>query len=157
MEIWEVTKLAANTERTAARSSYKASNVASEYSRILDEKISNIKADVKAMEAVREQLDEISDLQEDLTGEIKVDEDSGNANREEGTSSNLVTTEKVKRYLPDGTIMLTTYEDGRIVERVKYKPHMIVVPDYSAPPTPDGSVATKLKPTNNFYPTMLMV
>ena len=53
--------------------------------------------------------------------------------------------------------MLTTYEDGRIVEQVKHKPHMTVVPDYTAPPKPDGSVATELKPTQNFDLAMLLM
>ena len=85
MGILEVTKVAAGTGHNAAQSSYRGkSDIASEYSQILAEKIANIKADVQAMEAVQEQLDEISEMHEELTGEVKIDEDSGNANRDDG-------------------------------------------------------------------------
>ena len=159
MGIWTVTKPAAGTELNALQSSYKGtSNVASEYSKILAEKISNLKADVRAMETVREQLDEISDLHEELTGEVKIDEDSGNANRDDGSSSTtIIEQETIKRLLPDGSIMVTTYEGSRIVEQVKHKPHMTVVPDYTAPPKPDGSPATELKPTRSLELEMLLM
>ena len=152
MEIWEVTKVAADSRKNSAQSSYKtADGVVSEYSKILAEKLSNVKADMREMEKVQEQLDEICDLQEELTGRVKVDEDSGNSNRKEGTVSNLPCVEKIRRYLPDGSVLITTYEDGRISDRLKMKPHMLVVPDYTAPPKPDGSVETTLKATQNFF------
>ena len=158
MGIWEVTKVAAGTGRNAAQSSYKGkSDIASEYAQILAEKISNIKSDVQAMETVREQLDEISDLHEELTGEVKIDEDSGNANRDDGSSTTIIEQETIKRLLPDGSIMVTTYEGSRIVEQVKHKPNMIVVPDYTAPPKPDGSPATELKPTHSLELEMLLM
>lgn len=65
--------------------------------------------------------------------------------------------ETVKRFMPDGSIMLTTYEGSRIVGQIKRKPHMAVVPDYTAPPNPDGSVATELKPTHSLDWEMLMM
>lgn len=159
MELWEITKLAASTGRNAAQSSYKGTTgggIASEYSKILAEKIANVKADVQEMAAVQEQLDEISELHAELTGEVKQDEDSGNANSDGGSWSNIPNVETIKRFLPDGSIMLTTYKDGRIVEQVKQKPHMTVVPDYTAPPKPDGSVATELKPTRSLELEMLL-
>ena len=158
MEIWEITNQTTTLVRDAPLNSRGNTSTTSEYSKILAAKMSNAKADIRAMEAVQNQLDEIRDLQEELTGTVKVDEDSGNANRDEDSGTwTPHTIETVKRYLPDGTIMLTTYTDGKISDRVKLKPHMIVVPDYTAPPKPDGSVATELKPTNNFYPAMLMI
>ena len=158
MEIWEITKYAAGTTGNAAQSSYRSTaSVASEYSKILAEKISNIKADVEAMETVREQLDEISDMHAELTGEVKIDEDSGNANRDSGTSPTITEQETIKRLLPDGSVMITTYEGARIVEQIKRKPHMTVVPDYTAPPKPDGSPATELKPTHSLEWEMLLM
>ena len=142
----------------ATKTSRGKNSAASEYSKILAEKISNARADMKAMDAVQKELDFIRDMHEDLTGEVKIDEDSGNANRDENFSApTMKQVETVKRFLPDGSILLTTYEDGHITERTKLKPHMIVAPDYSAPPKPDGSVATELKPTNNFYQAFLMI
>lgn len=138
---------------------YKANSsksVASDYSKILAAKISNVKADVQAMEAIQEQLNEIRDLQEELTGEVKLDEDSGNANRTDNAVTEAVEIETVKRFMPDGSIMVTTYENGKVTEQVRHKPHMMVVPDYTAPPKPDGSPSTELKPYQNLDLEMLL-
>lgn len=157
MEIWEVTKPAAGVKKNSAQPTYKIQKgVVSEYAKILAQKMSNVKADVQEMEIVREQLDEIRDMHEELTGKVKVDEDSGNANREDGASLNIVCVEKVKKFLPDGSVMITTYEDGKIADRVKIKPHMISVADYSKPPKIDGSPETTLKPTQNFFLEFMM-
>ena len=159
MELWEVTNSVANVV-TASQSSYKGNSsteIVSAYSKILAEKISNARVDMEAMEAVQESLDEIRDLHEELTGEVKLDEDSGNANRDGGSVSTPKTVETVKRFMPDGSIMVTTYEDGKITEQVKHKPQMMVVPDYTAPPNPDGTVATELKPYQNFDLEMLLM
>ena len=155
MKVLEVTNLA--TAKSASQSSYKSNGIASEYSKILAEKISNVKADVQQMSEVQSQLDEIADLQEELTGTVKVDEDSGNDNRDEAPSISIQPTETIKRFRPDGSIMVTTYEGSRIVEQVTHKPHMIVVPDYTAPPKPDGSTATKLEARQNFEMEMLLM
>lgn len=159
MEIWEVTKFSATLTKSALKSSHGAGqNVASEYSQILAEKISNVRADVEAMAEVREQLDEICAMHEELTGDVKVDEDSGNANRDDDAAlQRFMQTETIKRFLPDGTIMITTYEGSRIVEQVKHKPHMVSVPDYTAPPNPDGTVATKLEPRQSLDLAMLLM
>ncbi len=159
MEIWEVTKTAAVVKKNSAQPTYKLPNakgVVSEYSKILAEKMSNVKRDVREMEIVREQLDEISEMHTALTGEVKVDEDSGNANREAGSSANIICVEKIRKFLPDGSVMITTYEDGKITDRVKMKPHMISVADYSKPPKVDGSPETILKPTQNFFLEFMM-
>ena len=34
-----------------------------------------------------------------------------------------------KRFMPDGTILITTKKDGKIVEQHKKKPHLVPVPD----------------------------
>ena len=159
MELWElsvsVTKFSVTASQTTCKS--RVRSVASEYARILDEKISNVKEDVRQMEIVQEQLDEIRDMHEELTGEVKEDEDSGNANRKGDGLSKKVELETVKRFMPDGSIMVTTYEGSKIVEQVRHKPHMTVAPDYSAPPKPDGSPATELKPVQNFDLEMLLM
>ena len=66
MEIWEVTNSAARVGKSSAQSSYKAAGgVSSEYAKILAQKISNVDSDVKEMEAVQEQLDEIDEMQKE--------------------------------------------------------------------------------------------
>jgi len=157
MELWEVTNTASVTVSKYLSKSSAADSLVSEYSKILAEKISNIKDDVQQMQIVQEKLDEISSMHEELTGEVKVDEDSGNANRNEDFVSKMLSVETVKRFMPDGSIMVTTYEGGKITEQVRHKPHMSVVPDYTAPPKPDGSPETELKPTQNFDLEMLLM
>ena len=141
MGIWEVQN---SSLLDVNGSTYKAKSkgVASEYSKILAEKISTAKADLEQMEAVQEQLDEIDELHEELTG---------------NSGSQMVEVETIKRFMPDGSIMVTTYEDGKITEQVRHKPPMMVVPDYTAPPTPDGSPAIELKPYQNFDLEMLLM
>ena len=80
MDIREIANPATSLAGTSARRS-KSSGIASEYSQILASKIANVKTDIEKMNATQEKLDEIADLQEEITGEVKVDEDSGNANR----------------------------------------------------------------------------
>ncbi|MBQ6006736.1 MAG: DUF3813 domain-containing protein [Selenomonadaceae bacterium] len=142
MQLWEIANPVANFSGNASQTLYRGKqNVSSAYAQILAEKISNIKADVEQMEAVQEQLDEIDELHAELTG----------------GGVNIPTVETVARFMPDGSIMVTTYEDGKITEQVKHKPHMTVMPDYTAPPKPDGSVDTELKPTQNFDLQLLLM
>ena len=140
MGIWEINS---SPLLDVSNPTYKANakGVASEYSKILAEKIANVKADLEQMEEVQEQLDEIDELQEELTG---------------NASTQMVVVETIKRFMPDGSIMVTTYEDGKVTEQVRHKPPMMVVPDYTKPPTPDGSPATELKPYQNFDLMMLL-
>ncbi len=131
MEIWEVTNSAAGVGKNSAQSSYKAAGgVSSEYAKILAQKISDVESDVKEMEEVQEQLDEIDELQEELAGNVNT----------------FLSVEKVRRFMPDGSILVTTYTDGKVTEQFRKKPHMVPVPDYSAPPKVDGSPETKLEP-----------
>ena len=141
MATWEVTKLAA--EARAAQCSYKgkSTDTKESYSKILAEKISNVEADVKQMEETQAQLDELEQMQKELTG--------GN--------SIIPCVETVKRFMPDGSIMVTTYTDGELTSRVYHKPHMISVPDYNAPPKADGTVATKLEATQSFDLALLLM
>lgn len=141
MANWEVTKLAADA--LAAQYSYKgdSTNTTESYSKILAEKLSNVEADVKQMEETQAQLDEIEQLQAELTG----------------SSSIIPCVETVKRFMPDGSIMVTTYTDGEITSRVRHKPHMVSVPDYTAPPKADGTVATKLEATQSFDLALLLM
>ena len=142
MTNWEVTKLQA--EAKVAQCSYRGNSTSTteSYSKILAEKLSNVEADVKQMEETQAQLDELEQLQAELTG-------NGN--------SIIPCVETVKRFMPDGSIMVTTYTDGEITSRVRHKPHMISVPDYTAPPKADGTVATKLEATQSFDLALLLM
>lgn len=141
MATWEVTKLAA--EARAAQCSYKSksTDTTTSYSKILAEKIASVDADIEQMEETQAQLDELEQLQAELTG----------------GSSIIPCVETVKRFLPDGSIMVTTYKDGEITSRVRHKPHMISVPDYTAPPKADGTVATKFEASKSFDMSLLLM
>ena len=54
--------------------------------------------------------------------------------------------ETVRRFRPDGSIMVTTYKDGKIDSTTKIKPHLVAVPNYDAPPTPEGNPEIKMEP-----------
>lgn len=142
MGIWEIQATSLDINVTTSTKA-NTKGVAGEYSKILAEKVSNIKADVEAMEAVQDRLDEIEEMQAELTGN--------------GSAIKTVEIETVKRFMPDGSIMVTTYENGKISEQVRHKPHMMAVPDYTAPPKPDGSPATELKPYQNLDLEMLLM
>ncbi len=130
MELWEVTNSAAVVKKSAQTSYKTAGGVSSEYAKILAQKISDVESDVKEMEAIQEQLDEIDEMQEELAANVNT----------------FLSVEKVRRFMPDGSILVTTYTDGKVTEQFRKKPHMVPVPDYSAPPKEDGSPETKLEP-----------
>ena len=48
-------------------------------------------------------------------------------------NSNIV---KTKKFMPDGSIVITTKKDGKVVDRTTKKPHLVPVPD----PTAEGGV-----------------
>ena len=49
------------------------------------------------------------------------------------SGSNIV---KTKKIMPDGSIVITTKKDGKVVDRTTKKPHLVPVPD----PTAEGGV-----------------
>ena len=51
--------------------------------------------------------------------------------------------ETLRKIMPDGSIRIITYENGEIVEEQKIRTHLVMTPDYSAPPTPEGEPALK--------------
>lgn len=65
------------------------------------------------------------------------------ATEEISTSNSIPVIETIKRFRPDGTIMLTTYKDGKIDSTQRIKPHLVAVPDFNAPPTPEGTTDVK--------------
>lgn len=62
----------------------------------------------------------------------------------------------VKRFKPDGSIQITTYEDGDVISQTKIKPHLVPTPDFSAPPQPDGSPQIKFEPRFNLLELLMI-
>ena len=71
-------------------------------------------------------------------------------------SSAMKSTYTKKRFMPDGSMMITTYEDGQITSQIKKKPHLVATPDYNAPTNADGSPAMKMESKFNLLDLLMM-
>ena len=111
---------------SAAQSSVK---VSSDYQKILAERITEVN---QQFEEMRENLE--------------------NQQQSKAMSS----TYTKKRFMPDGSMMITTYEDGEIKSQIKKKPHLVPMPDYSAPLTADGKPAIKMESQFNLLDLLMM-
>lgn len=97
--------------------------ISSEYAKILAEKISEVETAMKeAQENAEQQQQNFSE-----------------------SSTTAKSVETIKRFMPDGSIMITTYEDGEISSQIKKRPHLVPTPDFSAPPDASGNVAVKME------------
>lgn len=133
MGLWDINTASADLIKTASNLNSKnnnrfaASNSAgfsSDYAKILSQQITKLEQDAQA-------------ASEDISSQAQ---DSLSA------STEMEVIETVKRFRPDGSIMITTYKDGKIDSTTKIKPHLVPMPDYTAPPTPEGQTDVKLVP-----------
>ena len=106
-----------------------AENVSSQYAKILAEKISEVES-------------EFEETKENLSNQNQ------NSNSGENSSSSA-SVETIKRFMPDGSVMITTYDGSSIVNQIKLRPHLVPVADYSAPPDPSGEPAIKFEAKQN--------
>lgn len=90
----------------------------SDYAKILAEKVSEIN-------------EQFEDMQKN------------SQSRQNSQNSSPKNIETIKRFMPDGSIMITTYEDGKISSRIKKRPHLVPVADYSKPSV-NGEPAMKM-------------
>ena len=111
-----------NTAASTAQTAAKITGNTSAYAQILAQKISEIDAEMK-------------NAGEQTTGQENSSTEKKSADAPE----------VVKRYLPDGTIVITTYEGSSIVDQLKFSPHMLAVADYSVPPDSSGNPAIKME------------
>ena len=103
-------------------------NAKASYSALLQQKMDSLKEDLKAMEARREELEEIEKTHEELTGK---------ATGEDAAAQQPVV-ETIKRIMPDGTIRVTKMENGQVTEQYEKKPNMMAIPDATVPKSIDG-------------------
>ena len=87
-----------------------------------------------------------SDYAKILQQQIAQVENEGAEQTQDVANNSIPVVETIKRFKPDGSIVITTYEDGKMTDRTKIKPHLVPVPDFSAPLTPEGKIDTKLVP-----------
>ena len=149
MELWQVTSTQ-NTQKinpisksnqSSLNANYKTQ---SDYSKILADKIANAKSDMEKMSEIQKQLDEIEDLQEELTGKSHDDKSDTNSRG---------ATETIKRFMPDGSIMYMKIKGGEVIEQYQKKPHLVAVADPSAPQGVSGNeaVTIKMKPQLDLF------
>ena len=91
----------------------------SDYARILAEKISEIDSQ---MNNTQNQSDNAQNNY------------SQNESKSSGNSMSAI--ETLRRIMPDGSIRIVTYEDGEIKGSLELRPHLVMTPDFSAPPNP---------------------
>ena len=93
--------------KAASEASKKTVNTPEEFQSILWEKIGSIRDTLEEMRAQREAINTV---------------------KAEG-----MVTEVVRRYMPDGSIMITQYVGGKIKDRYRKPPHLELVPDPNSP------------------------
>ena len=114
-----------DTNSAANLAANNAANGQLDYAKILAEKIAEVNA-------------QHNDTQQNSAGNSESQMES--AKKDENALSML---ETLRRIMPDGSLRITTYKDGNIVSRTEIRPHMIMTPDYSAPPDSNGNEALK--------------
>ena len=129
MGLWDINNVSADLIRTLAEQNgtgnnrfavAKATGFSSDYAKILSQQIAQLEQDVQAA--------------------------SENNSEELNVETKMEVIETVRRFRPDGSIMVTTYKDGKIDSTTKIKPHLVAVPNYDAPPTPEGNPEIKMEP-----------
>lgn len=129
MGLWEINNVSADLIRNlngTGKSGFSAANstgFSSDYAKILSQQIAQLEQDVQAASKT-----------------------NSNQNEELNVETKMEVIETVKRFRPDGSIMITTYKDGKIDSTTKIKPHLVPVPNYDAPPTPAGDPEVKMEP-----------
>lgn len=114
----------------------KPGEVSDTYAKILAAKIASIEDDLERMEKEREDIEEIDTLRRDA--------------EERGTiRTQLELPETVKRVMGDGSILVTTTQDGRIIEQYRKKPRFVAVPNDAAPKDALPSEKYKWVPRQN--------
>ena len=101
------------------------------FGQLLQQKLDHLKEDLEQMEQRRQELEELKKAQEELTG------------KSDGESSSMAMTETLQRFLPDGTILVTTTKDGEVVEQYRKKPHLVPVPDPAVPKPEEGGITSE--------------
>lgn len=129
MGLWDINNVSADLIRNLAEQNGKGKNgfsttnstgFSSDYAKILSQQIAQLEQDVQA--ATENNSDELN------------------------VETKMEVIETVKRFRPDGSIMITTYKDGKLDSTTKIKPHLVAVPNYDAPPTPEGDPEVKMEP-----------
>lgn len=103
-------------------------NFSSDYAKILSEKIAEVETEFE------ESKNNLSNQNQSFRG---------------GNDSSATSTETIKRFMPDGSVLITTYDGSNIVQEIKLRPHLVPVADYSAPPTISGEPAIKFVAKQN--------
>ena len=142
MSAWNITAsadlikaMAKLSDNGNAKNSFAAANstgFSSDYAKILSQEIAQVE------EEFNQSTENISD-------------------QEYNAANTMPVIETIKRFRPDGSIMITTYKDGKIDGTTKIKPHLVPEPDFDAPPKPDtGEPEIKLVPQLSLAQLLLL-
>lgn len=92
-------------------------------------------------------------------------EESGSAlftdekDAEDSTGQKSITdTEIIRKYMPDGTILVLTYQDGKVTDQHRIKPMLTEKPDYSRPTiikNGEEEYQTKLVPKRGIFDNIM--
>ena len=110
----------AQLQTTSTAKNTSAVNNSSDYAKILSQQIAQVEEEFNS-----------------------ANENSATQEQEFSTSNTMPVIETITRFRPDGSIMITTYKDGKIDSSTKLKPHLVPMPDFSAPKTPEGNTDIK--------------
>ena len=90
------------------------------FSSLLQEKRDSLQETLEELEERRQEIKELEDAQKAMEVEV------------------------IRRIMPDGSILVTEYHDGKIASRFRKHPHMVEMPDPNvAPPrNTDGNIIT---------------
>ena len=70
----------------------------------------------------------------------------------------ITDTEIIRKYMPDGTILVLTYQDGKVTDQHRIKPMLTEKPDYSRPPivkNGEEEYQTKLVPKRGIFDNIM--
>ena len=130
----DATSLSETAPRAARQE--KKNDVTKTYAEILAGKLASVKDDLERMEKEREDIEDIDTLRRDA--------------EERGTlRPTAETPETIRRVMGDGTILVMTTENGKIVDQYRKKPRLVPVSNAAAPPDAPTSEKVKMEPAQN--------
>lgn len=100
-----------------------------------------------------EALQAKKDLEE--KGSALFNKDENTAKEDKAAKKMVTDTEIIRKYMPDGSFLILTYQDGKIVDQRRTKPLLVEKPDLSRPAVLKGNgeeeYQTKLVPQKPLF------
>lgn len=110
-----------NASGTKAAEGKKQDGAAGAFAASLAQKIATLDDELRRLEKVREDVEDVDTLRRDA-------EDHGDIRAQDGEAA-----ETLSHMLGDGSVLVTTTKDGKVVSQFRKKPHLVAVADPAAP------------------------